>query len=123
MAGLDATVDRVFARPRQITDRFVVWIGDPHGAQLPGARALSQLHAVTPISLDSIAWAPRDLRWGNDLAGVAPGLQRTLQSESRRASLVHDVQLLRGTDLRQHLQQLVHVMRDLADQAPGRSTW
>src|SRR5206468_8765308 len=87
MAGLDAAVDCVFARPRQITDRFVVRIGDPHGAQLARARAFGQLNAVARISLDAVAWTSRHLRWRNDLAGVTLGLQGTLQTEACRTSL------------------------------------
>lgn len=55
----------------------------PYGAQLPGARALCQLHAVAPIGLDTLAGTPRNLRRGNDLADQAR-LQGTLQPETVR---------------------------------------
>lgn len=70
--GLDTAVDGVFARPRQVADRFVGRLGYPHRTQLSGARALGQLNAVTSIGLDSVARTPRNLRRGNDFAEVAP---------------------------------------------------
>jgi len=55
LACLPAAVDRILARPRQIADRFVGWIGDPYGGQLAGTRVLGQLHAVASIGLDTVA--------------------------------------------------------------------
>ncbi len=121
MARLDAAVDRVFARPRQIADRLVFRVGDPYSAQLTGTARFGQLNAVASVGLDPVARPPRNLRGRDDLANVALGRQCPLQSEPGRTGLVDDVKVLGRADLGQHLQKLADVVRHLADESPRRS--
>lgn len=52
---LPAAVRRVLVRLRQIANRFVGRLGDPHGGQLAGTRARGHLQAGAGVGLDTAA--------------------------------------------------------------------
>jgi hypothetical protein len=121
VTGLRARVHRILARPRQVADRLVAGVRNPHRAQLARAREFGQAQAVTPVGLDAIARAFGNQRRGDDLAAIALRRQRALQPVTSGACLVHHVQRARITQPPQRLEQLGHVVPDPPDQSPSPS--
>ena len=52
--GIFKVADRIFARPGEIPDRFIVHLGDIHGGQVSRAGQAGQLHGVTAVRVDPI---------------------------------------------------------------------
>jgi hypothetical protein len=119
MACLGARVHRILTCTRQVTNGLVSRIGNPHRTQFPRTRELGQAHTITPIGLDPIARAFGDQRRRNHLAVIAPACKRSLQSITRRASFVHDLQFARITVALQQLRYFDHIVRHVRDQ-PSR---
>jgi len=116
LSHLGAGVDRILARARQVANRLVGRIRNPHRAQFPRTGKLGQPQAIPVVGLDAVPSTLRDQRGCNYLAVIAPPRQFTLQSISGGPGLIDHLQASRLTVTRQQFAQFRYVVRDAAEQ-------
>jgi hypothetical protein len=92
--GLLKVADRLFARPGEITDRFIVPFGDIHGGQVSRAGQAGQVHGVTAVRFDPILSLCGHPRWCHAPAGVVFFLQRTREPLATRPRCVDEEKVL-----------------------------
>ena len=85
--GILKVADRIFARPGEIPDRFIVHFGDRHGGQVSRAGQAGQLHGVTAVRFDPIPSLCGNQRWCHDPAVVVFFFADNDRAKSHKAPL------------------------------------
>jgi hypothetical protein len=92
--GILKVADRLFARPGEITDRFIIHCGDLHRGQVSRAGQAGQVHGVTAVRFDPIPRLFGHQRWGHDPAVVVFFLQIPLEPRATRPRCVDEEKVL-----------------------------
>ena len=90
MFRLGAQADRVFARPHEITQGFIIGRRNVDRRELTGAMQPGQGVAIPPVGLDPVAAPRRHARGIDDDAILPLAGEKAVDAEAARARFVHD---------------------------------
>lgn len=90
--GLRRDDDRIFTGAHEVPHRFIGRVGNVDRAQLAGAMAPGERHAIAPVGLHAVAAALGNHRRTDHDASPAGGWQVSMDPDAARAGLEHEVE-------------------------------